>query len=57
MICDECKNCYNYLVCENGCFGSTEPCEHLQSDDFELCLKIIDLHLTQVEIERAKGEY
>lgn len=29
MICKECKKCDNYRVCENGCFGSTEPCEYL----------------------------
>lgn len=29
MICEECKKCENYEVCENGCFGSTDPCEHL----------------------------
>ena len=29
MICEECKKCDNYRVCENGCFGSTEPCEYL----------------------------
>lgn len=27
-ICEECKRCWNYMVCENGCYGSTEPCEH-----------------------------
>ena len=30
MICEECKKCDNYRVCENGCFGSTEPCEYLR---------------------------
>lgn len=29
MICEECKKCANYEVCDSGCFGSTEPCEHL----------------------------
>lgn len=29
MICEECKKCDNYQVCENGCFGNTEPCEYL----------------------------
>lgn len=28
MICKECKNCWNYMVCENGCYGSDKPCEH-----------------------------
>ena len=28
VICEECKRCWNYMVCENGCYGSTEPCEH-----------------------------
>lgn len=27
MICEECKICWNYMVCENGCHGSTEPCD------------------------------
>lgn len=29
MVCEECKGCWNYMVCENGCYGSSEPCEHL----------------------------
>lgn len=29
MVCDECKNCWNYMTCENGCYGSNKPCEHL----------------------------
>ena len=33
MICDECKYCWNYMVSEIGCYGSTEPCEHYRSDD------------------------
>lgn len=28
MICNECKKCDNYKVCENGCFGSNKPCEY-----------------------------
>lgn len=27
MICEECKICWNYMVCENGCHGRTEPCD------------------------------
>ena len=33
MICDECKKCDNYQVCENGCFGSNKPCEYLITYD------------------------
>lgn len=36
MICEECKKCFNYFVCENGCFGSTEPCEYLEQDTQDL---------------------
>lgn len=25
-ICDTCKHCWNYQVCENGCYGSQIPC-------------------------------
>ena len=38
MICEECKKCDNYRVCENGCFGSTEPCGYLRistDEDYE----------------------
>ena len=28
MTCEECKICWNYKVCENGCYGSDKPCEH-----------------------------
>ena len=31
MVCEQCKECWNYLVCEVGCFGSNEPCEHLEA--------------------------
>ena len=37
MICEECKKCDNYRVCENGCFGSTEPCECLYISTDEDC--------------------
>ena len=35
MVCEECKKCSSYQVCENGCFGSTEPCEclHISADE------------------------
>ena len=26
------KKCSNYMVCENGCYGSDRPCEYLVSD-------------------------
>lgn len=33
MVCEECKNCFNYLVSEVGCYGSDEPCEFLEQDN------------------------
>lgn len=36
MVCDECKECFNYWVCENGCYGSDVPCELLQTDNQDL---------------------
>lgn len=27
MICEECKICWNYEVCETGCHGDKEPCD------------------------------
>lgn len=33
MICEECKICWNYEVCENGCHGSTEPCDKFINED------------------------
>lgn len=33
MICDECKKCANYNVCELGCYGSDIPCEYLNIDN------------------------
>lgn len=32
VVCEECKCCWNYMACENGCFGNTEPCEHYMVD-------------------------
>lgn len=32
MVCNDCKVCDNYLVCENGCFGSEKPCEFFRND-------------------------
>lgn len=34
MICDECKYCDNFHVCEVGCFGSDKPCEYFHSDNY-----------------------
>lgn len=31
-VCEECKRCWNYLVCEVGCYGSDKPCEYLRED-------------------------
>lgn len=36
MICEECKKCSNYLVCEVGCFGSDKPCDFLEEDNQSL---------------------
>lgn len=36
MVCEECKKCFNYLVCEVGCFGNEEPCEFLETDKQDL---------------------
>ena len=33
MVCEQCKECWNYLVCEVSCFGSNEPCEHLEAGE------------------------
>ena len=33
MICEQCKECWNYMVSEVGCYGSTKICEHFQTDD------------------------
>ena len=33
MVCEQCKECWNYLVCEVGCFGGNEPCEHLEAGE------------------------
>lgn len=33
MICEQCKECFNYLVSELGCYGNDEPCEYLQTDN------------------------
>lgn len=32
MVCKECEKCWNYMVCENGCYGSDKPCEYFISD-------------------------
>lgn len=32
MVCKECEKCCNYMVCENGCYGSDNPCEYFVSD-------------------------
>ena len=28
MICKECQNCDNYMVCELGGFGADHPCDN-----------------------------
>ena len=32
-ICEECKDCENYEICEEGCFGKEKPCENLHMID------------------------
>lgn len=32
MVCKECEKCCNYMVCENGCYGSDNSCEYFVSD-------------------------
>ena len=34
-VCAECQRCYNYKVCENGCFGSDKPCEYYITESKE----------------------
>lgn len=31
-VCHECHICWNYRVCEAGCFGSVKPCVHFVTD-------------------------
>lgn len=33
MVCKECEKCWNYMVCEFGCYGSDKPCEYFVADD------------------------
>jgi hypothetical protein len=33
MICEKCKECWNYMVSEVGCYGNTKICEHFQTDN------------------------
>lgn len=35
MVCEQCKECWNYMVSEIGCYGSTQICEHFQTDTQE----------------------
>ena len=35
MICEKCKECWNYMVSEVGCYGNIQTCEHFHSDDDE----------------------
>lgn len=28
MICEDCKKCWYYMVCELGCYGSIKTCEY-----------------------------
>ena len=35
MICEKCKECWNYKVSEIGCYGSDKPCEHYTGEDLE----------------------
>lgn len=33
MICEKCKECWNYMVSEVGCYGNIQTCEHFHSDN------------------------
>lgn len=46
MICEECRNCWNYIVCENGCYGSNKPCEHFICNENECA----DSHKVQIAL-------
>lgn len=35
MICEECKQCWNYMVSEIGCYGSITTCEYFLTDNQE----------------------
>jgi len=35
MICERCKQCWNYMVSEVGCYGNIQTCEYFKSDDDE----------------------
>ena len=39
MVCEQCKECLNYLVCEVGCFGGDEPCEYLETGEPNIVCK------------------
>lgn len=33
MICEKCKECWNYMVSEVGCYGNVKTCEYFTTDD------------------------
>ena len=35
MVCNKCKQCFNYMVSEIGCCGSANPCKYFQTDDYD----------------------
>ena len=35
MICEKCKECWNYMVSEVGCYGNIKTCEYFRTDTAE----------------------
>lgn len=29
IVCEQCKKCQNYQICDEGCNGNTQPCDKL----------------------------
>lgn len=44
------------MVSEVGCYGSTEPCEYLQTDDDEYVVSGVENRWFQIEFDRGKNE-
>ncbi len=50
-MCKECKNCWNYMVSEIGCYGSNKPCEYYISEDKDEVMK----SLSSVKANKEKN--
>lgn len=33
MICERCKQCWNYMVSEVGCYGNVKTCKYFRTDE------------------------